>query len=134
MAYSEGVRFAWARSWSVASHSADSSFFRLGCIVYNTMCTSEQLLHWQRQESLWKHAITVDPTNVMALHLQGTLVAEQGDYEQAVSLHTEAFALPEYRAERGIKWLSLSQEAFIQISQLMKQQGKQTAGECTVAL
>ena len=35
VAYSEGVRLAWARSWSVASHSDDSSFFRLGCIVYH---------------------------------------------------------------------------------------------------
>jgi hypothetical protein len=99
-----------------------------GVIIYNGICSARLLSTWQTQEGVWKHALSVDPSNSMAYHVSGTLNSEKGDYLTAVSLHKRAFSLKDYRTERGIKWLSLSYQGFLDIGRLMQQQGKAAAG------
>jgi hypothetical protein len=100
-----------------------------GCVVHYGVWSTRLLSTWQTQEGIWRHALLADPSNSMALHVSGTLKSEKGDYLAAISFHKHAFSLKDFRTERGVKWLSLSHQGFLQIGRLMQQQGNPTAGK-----
>jgi protein O-mannosyl-transferase len=81
----------WRRRRVLLSSAAAAAL--LACLL----ATWVQLGYWRSSETLFTHALQVDPTNYMAYHHLGMALANEGKIDQAIDMYRKTLAVaPEY--------------------------------------
>lgn len=95
--YLSGIGLAWAVVWSLADSCDRISVPKgvrvalagvyLGALM---LAARPQIATWRNTESLVEHALAIDPQNHVAHRIWGSVLADQGQYAEAIAHYQQA--------------------------------------------
>ena len=94
------VMIAWGVSEATAGWRRSRVLLATGAAAVLLACllsTWVQVGYWRNSETLFSHALQVDPTNYMAYHHLGMALANEGKIDQAIAMYRLTLAVaPQY--------------------------------------